>query len=90
MRARSRQGRSAAACGRSDLRECITNRSFGIINADLVALDASFGDGKDAVMEGGPNEGNTSGLGEKAEATIDFGAEGTKRLLLRYAPVEKL
>ena len=31
-----------------------------------------------------------SGMGEKAEATIDFGAEGTKRLLLRYAPVEKL
>ena len=33
---------------------------------------------------------STSGMGEKAEATIDFGAEGTKRLLLRYAPVEKL
>jgi DNA helicase-2/ATP-dependent DNA helicase PcrA len=33
---------------------------------------------------------STSGFGEKAEATIDFGAEGTKRLLLRYAPVEKL
>jgi DNA helicase-2/ATP-dependent DNA helicase PcrA len=33
---------------------------------------------------------STSGFGEKAEATIDFGAEGPKRLLLRYAPVEKL
>jgi DNA helicase-2/ATP-dependent DNA helicase PcrA len=33
---------------------------------------------------------STSGQGEKAEATIDFGAEGTKRLLLRYAPVEKI
>ena len=33
---------------------------------------------------------STSGMGEKSEATIDFGAEGTKRLLLRYAPVEKL
>ncbi len=33
---------------------------------------------------------STSGAAEKAEATIDFGAEGTKRLLLRYAPVEKL
>ncbi len=33
---------------------------------------------------------STSGQGEKAEATIDFGGEGTKRLLLRYAPVEKL
>jgi DNA helicase-2/ATP-dependent DNA helicase PcrA len=33
---------------------------------------------------------STSGAADKAEATIDFGAEGTKRLLLRYAPVEKL
>ncbi len=32
----------------------------------------------------------TSGAGERAEATIDFGSSGTKRLLLRYAPVEKL
>lgn len=31
-----------------------------------------------------------AGAGEKAEATIDFGSFGTKRLLLRYAPVEKL
>lgn len=31
-----------------------------------------------------------SGTGERAEATIDFGSVGTKRLLLRYAPVEKL
>jgi DNA helicase-2/ATP-dependent DNA helicase PcrA len=33
----------------------------------------------------------TAGMGEGAEATIGFGGEvGTKRLLLRYAPVEKL
>ena len=32
----------------------------------------------------------TSGVGDKAEATIDFGTVGTKRLLLRYAPVEKI
>jgi DNA helicase-2/ATP-dependent DNA helicase PcrA len=32
----------------------------------------------------------TSGFAEKAEATIDFGESGLKRLLLRYAPVEKL
>ena len=33
---------------------------------------------------------STSGSGDKAEATIDFGSAGIKRLLLRYAPVEKL
>jgi DNA helicase-2/ATP-dependent DNA helicase PcrA len=33
----------------------------------------------------------TAGMGEGAEATIDFGSgTGMKRLLLRYAPVEKL
>jgi DNA helicase-2/ATP-dependent DNA helicase PcrA len=31
-----------------------------------------------------------SGSGDRAEATIDFGSNGEKRLLLRYAPVEKL
>ncbi|MGI9092979.1 MAG: DNA helicase PcrA [Mycobacteriales bacterium] len=33
----------------------------------------------------------TAGIGDRAQATIDFGgAVGAKRLLLRYAPVEKL
>jgi DNA helicase-2/ATP-dependent DNA helicase PcrA len=32
----------------------------------------------------------TGGSGDSAEATIDFGSHGVKRLLLRYAPVEKL
>lgn len=31
-----------------------------------------------------------AGSGESSEATIDFGSNGKKRLLLRYAPVEKL
>ncbi len=30
------------------------------------------------------------GVGDNAVASIDFGTEGVKRLLLRYAPVEKL
>ncbi|MDH6124215.1 DNA helicase PcrA [Kitasatospora sp. GP82] len=32
----------------------------------------------------------TTGVGDKAQATIDFGGSGRKQLLLRYAPVEKL
>jgi DNA helicase-2/ATP-dependent DNA helicase PcrA len=31
-----------------------------------------------------------AGSGDHSEASIDFGTEGVKRLLLRYAPVEKL
>jgi DNA helicase-2/ATP-dependent DNA helicase PcrA len=33
---------------------------------------------------------STAGAADKAEATIDFGTAGVKRLLLRYAPVDKL
>ena len=33
---------------------------------------------------------SVSGSGDRAQAAIDFGSEGVKRLLLRYAPVEKL
>ncbi|MFE4520011.1 DNA helicase PcrA [Kitasatospora sp. NPDC056783] len=31
-----------------------------------------------------------TGFGDRAQATVDFGTEGRKQLLLRYAPVEKL
>jgi len=33
---------------------------------------------------------STAGEDDTAEAHIDFGSEGVKRLLLRYAPVEKV
>jgi ATP-dependent DNA helicase UvrD/PcrA len=47
---------------------------------DRVVHDA-FGMGTVVALEG---------VAEKAVASIDFGSEGVKRLLLRYAPVEKL
>jgi DNA helicase-2/ATP-dependent DNA helicase PcrA len=47
---------------------------------DRVVHD-SFGMGTVVAMEG---------VAEKSVASIDFGSEGVKRLLLRYAPVEKL
>ena len=33
---------------------------------------------------------SVEGVGERAVASVDFRSEGVKRLLLRYAPVEKL
>ena len=33
---------------------------------------------------------SVEGQAEKSVASIDFGSDGVKRLLLRYAPVEKL
>jgi DNA helicase-2/ATP-dependent DNA helicase PcrA len=47
---------------------------------DRVAHD-TFGMGTVVAVEG---------VAEKSVASIDFGSEGVKRLLLRYAPVEKL
>jgi DNA helicase-2/ATP-dependent DNA helicase PcrA len=47
---------------------------------DRVAHD-TFGLGTVVTVEG---------VAEKAVASIDFGSEGVKRLLLRYAPVEKV
>ena len=47
---------------------------------DRVSHD-SFGMGSVVTVEG---------AGDKAVASIDFGSQGVKRLLLRYAPVEKL
>ena len=47
---------------------------------DRVVHD-SFGLGTVVAMDG---------VGDKSVASIDFGSEGVKRLLLRYAPVEKL
>ena len=44
-------------------------------------LHDSFGLGTVVAVEG---------VGDKSVASIDFGSEGVKRLLLRYAPVEKL
>jgi DNA helicase-2/ATP-dependent DNA helicase PcrA len=44
-------------------------------------LHDSFGMGSVVTVEG---------VADKAVASIDFGSQGVKRLLLRYAPVEKL
>ncbi len=72
---------AAAALSRGGLRGGVGNRAVVALSVgDRVSHDA-FGLG--TVVE-------TRGAGDKAEATIDFGTSGTKRLLLRYAPVVKL
>jgi DNA helicase-2/ATP-dependent DNA helicase PcrA len=56
------------------------NRTMVLEVGDRVSHD-TFGLGKVIAV---------NGSGDRAEATIDFGSTGEKRLLLRYAPVEKL
>ena len=47
---------------------------------DRVVHD-TFGMGTVVVVEG---------VGERSVASVDFGSQGVKRLLLRYAPLERL
>ncbi len=62
-------------------------RSTGkrVISLDLAigdrVLHQTFGIGRVLTL---------TGEGERAEATVDFGSYGERRLLLRYAPVEKV
>lgn len=73
---------AARAMATGKLRGGVGNRPIvSLVVGDRVTHDA-FGMGK--VVE-------VRGEGERAQADIDFGVEvGVKRLLLRYAPVEKL
>ncbi len=57
-----------------------TSETIALAPGDRVSHD-TFGLG--TVVE-------VSGDGDRAQATINFGSAGEKRLLLRYAPVEKL
>ncbi|GAB3265600.1 DNA helicase PcrA [Alteromonas gracilis] len=79
---RAGQQRFSAAAARADAAsKAKPTREVPSLSAgDRVSHD-SFGLGSVVSIEG---------AGDKAVASIDFGAEGVKRLLLRYAPVEKL
>ena len=65
---------------RSQVKKNVTAQSIVLSIGDRVSHD-TFGLGTVIAV---------SGEGEKAEATINFGSYGDKRLLLRYAPVDKL
>ena len=71
---------SAAAQGRRRGQGQAAREIPSLEPGDRVVHD-SFGMGTVVALEG---------VAEKSVASIDFGSEGVKRLLLRYAPVEKL
>ena len=79
---RSAQTRVAATgLSTGGLRGGVGNRQvISVEVGDRVSHDA-FGLG--TVVE-------VTGIGDKAQATVDFGSGGTKRLVLRYAPLVKL
>ena len=71
---------SAAIRADSATKSKATREVPSLVPGDRVLHD-SFGMGSVVSLEG---------MAENAVASIDFGSEGVKRLLLRYAPVEKL
>ncbi|MEU1473337.1 DNA helicase PcrA [Streptomyces sp. NPDC005761] len=72
---RSRSGPSGFATRRTSDKPTIT-----LVAGDRVTHD-QFGLGTVTAVEG---------IGDQAKATVDFGDERPKKLLLRYAPVEKI
>jgi DNA helicase-2/ATP-dependent DNA helicase PcrA len=56
----------------------------------VISLDLAIGDRVLHQTFGIGQVRTLTGEGDRAEATIDFGSYGERRLLLRYAPVEKL
>ncbi len=79
---RSAQRRFGAAAARLDAldKTRVTREVPTLVPGDRVTHD-SFGLGTVVTVEG---------AGANAVASVDFGSDGVKRLLLRYAPVEKL
>ena len=56
----------------------------------VISLDLAVGDRVSHQTFGIGRVLTLTGEGERAEATVDFGSYGERRLLLRYAPVEKV
>lgn len=69
-------------------RQPVSGRPAGAGNRPVIALSAGDRVTHDAFGLG--TVVATAGQGEHAKATVDFGDNGLKTLLLRYAPVEKL
>ena len=76
----ARPQRFGSSAAKADAARKTQREVPSLAGGDRVSHD-SFGLGTVVTVEG---------AGEKAVASIDFGSQGVKRLLLRYAPVEKL
>ncbi|WP_310527145.1 DNA helicase PcrA [Nocardioides sp.] len=79
--AAGRHNFSAAAARADVMAKSKPAREIPSLDPGDRVLHDSFGMGTVVALEGS---------GDKSVASIDFGSEGVKRLLLRYAPVEKL
>jgi DNA helicase-2/ATP-dependent DNA helicase PcrA len=73
--------RFGTAAARADADAKAQRRDIPSLAPGDRVLHDSFGMGSVVALDG---------VGDKAVASIDFGSQGVKRLLLRYAPVEKL
>jgi DNA helicase-2/ATP-dependent DNA helicase PcrA len=73
--------RFGAAAARADAEAKAQKREVPSLEPGDRVVHDSFGMGTVVTIEG---------VADKAVASIDFGSQGVKRLLLRYAPVQKL
>ncbi len=73
--------RFGSAAARADAEAKAQKREIPSLDPGDRVLHDSFGMGTVVTVEG---------VADKAVASIDFGSQGVKRLLLRYAPVEKI
>jgi DNA helicase-2/ATP-dependent DNA helicase PcrA len=78
---RGRRNFSSAAARADAAAKAKPARAIPTLDPGDRVLHDSFGMGTVVALDGS---------GDKQVASIDFGSEGVKRLLLRYAPVEKL
>ncbi len=81
QRAAAPTRRFGSAAARADADARGQKRDVPSLEPGDRVLHDSFGMGTVVTMEG---------VADKAVASIDFGSQGVKRLLMRYAPVEKL
>lgn len=83
---------TAAYTGRAPIRTARTAFGSGAKDTGprLDEHDVEIGDRVNHETYGLGKVISIAGAGERAQVTVDFGSAGQKRLLLRYAPLEKL